>query len=223
VARGGNVDLYAVATDGRVYSAWWRGGPNWRGWSRIGSGVFAPSTPIAAVVREAEIHLFAVGTDGAVYSAWWQDGDDWHDWQPIGSGVFPQMTPISVAVRGTNIDLFGVGMDDVNSAVYSAPWREGEGWHDWQPIGSGLFAQLTPITAVARGTNLDLFGVGTDGGLYTAWWRAGAADWEGWNEVGGVHFSQKTHVAAVTHDDTDIDLFAVDPNGDARTAWLNVP
>ncbi|OBC02785.1 hypothetical protein A5784_01700 [Mycobacterium sp. 852013-50091_SCH5140682] len=223
VVRGGDIDLYAVATDGRVYSAWWRGGPNWGGWSTIGQGVFAPSTPIAAVLREDEIHLFAVGTDGAVYSAWWADSGGWRDWQSIGSGVFAQLSPIGAAVRGKNIDLFCVGMDDVNSVVYSAPWREGAGWHDWQPIGSGLFAQLTPISAVARGTNLDLFGVGTDGGLYTAWWRAGADDLEGWDEVGGVQFSQRSHVAAVTHDDTYLDLYAVDPNGHVLTAWLNVP
>lgn len=223
VARGADIDLYAVATDGRVYSAWWRGGPNWGGWATIGSGVFSPSTPVTAVLREDEIHLVAVGTDGAVYSAWWGQGGGWHDWTPIGSGTFSQTTPIAAAVRGKNIDLFGVGMDGADSAVYSAGWREGEGWRDWQPVGTGLFAQLTPLTAVARGTNLDLFGVGTDGGLYTAWWRAGAAGWEGWNEVGGAQFSQKSHVAAVTHDDTDIDLYAVDPNGHVLTAWLNLP
>ncbi|MGL6236691.1 MAG: G1 family glutamic endopeptidase [Segniliparus sp.] len=221
VARDDDLDLFAVATDSHVQSAWWRGGPNWGGWAPIGSGTFPAGTPITAVVREAELHLYAVGMDGGVYSAWWNG--NWHDWGQIGSGVFAQLTPVAAAVRGAAVDLFAVGMDSADSAVYSAGWRTGSGWQDWQPVGSGLFAQLTPIAAVARGTNLDLFGVGTDGGLYSAWWRNGAAGWEGWNEIGGVHFPDRAPVSAVTHDDTDIDLFAVDPGGHALTAWLNVP
>jgi hypothetical protein len=144
------------------------------------------------VLRDDEIHLFAAGLDGAVYSAWWGQAGGWHDWKSIGFGIFTQATPIAAAARGKYIDLFGVGIDDANSAVYWAGWREDEGWRDWQPAGAGLFAQLTPFTAVARGTNLDLFGVGTDGGLYTAWWRAGTAGWEGWNEVGGAQFTERS-------------------------------
>jgi hypothetical protein len=222
VARGGDVDLFAVHDDGRVYSAWWRGGPDWGGWAPIGNGRFTQLTPISAVARGSDLDLFGVGTDGGLYTAWWRDdGSGWHDWTTMfGPGAFNQTTPIAAMTGDTNLDLFGVGTD---GAVYTAWWRHDSGWHGLDPIGIGVFNQFTPIAAVARGTNLDVFGVGTDSGVYTAWWRDGAASWDGWHDIGSVQFPQQTPVTAVTHDDTDVDLFAVDPNGRVLTAWLNVP
>jgi hypothetical protein len=67
---------------------------------------------------------------------------------------------------------------------------------------------------------IDLFAVGLDGDVWTAWYHD--APWQGW---GGVRepgrFTQGTPVAAVAPRDGWIDLFAVGLDGDVWTAWYH--
>ena len=48
----------------------------------------------------------------------------------------------------------------------------------------GIFNQLTPIAAVSdRPGWIDLFAVGMDAGVYTAWYHGDAGPWLGWSLV----------------------------------------
>jgi len=238
------IDLFAVGDPdsldgfGGIYTAWWNPDDGWQGWSTVGSGAFAQRTPVAAVTKNIDqIDLFAVGgPDGAdgfggVYTAWWNAAEDWHGWSRVGSGSFAQQTPVvALSKNPGQIDLFAVGGPDGSDGlggVYTAWWNAAEGWHGWSRVGSGAFAQQTPIAAVSKNAGqIDLFAVGGPdgadgfGGVYTAWWNA-AEGWHGWSRVGSGAFAQQTPVAAVSKNPGEIDLFAVGGDGRVYTAWWN--
>jgi len=82
VSRGpGNLDLFIVGNDGRVYTSWWSAGQSWSGvndsWTGIG-GFFPPGTQVVPLARIADhLDLFVTGNDGLVYSSWWHAGNGW--------------------------------------------------------------------------------------------------------------------------------------------------
>ncbi|MBW4569587.1 MAG: hypothetical protein KME31_16635 [Tolypothrix carrinoi HA7290-LM1] len=208
--KSDHIDVFAVGTDGLVYTNWWDG--SWHDWGTVGNGVFPQNTPIAAIARRADhIDVFAVGTDGLVYTNWW-DGS-WHDWGTVGNGAFPQNTPIAaIARRADHIDVFAVGTDGL---VYTN-WWDGS-WHDWGTVGNGAFPQNTPIAAIARrADHIDVFAVGTDGLVYTNRWDG---SWHDWGTVGNGVFPQNTPIAAIARRADHIDVFAVGTDGLVYTNW----
>lgn len=206
------MDLFAVAQDGTVRSAWWNG--DWNHWFRVGSGAFTQNAPVATILRNPnQMDLFAVGLDGGVYSAWWNGS--WHDWFRIGSFIFAQKTAIATICRNANqMDLFAVGLD---GGLYSAWWNGN--WNNWFRIGTGVFAQNTPIATICRNANqMDLFAVGLDGGVYSAWWNG---SWNNWFRIGAAVFAQNTPIATICRNDDQMDLFAVGLDGGVYSTWWN--
>ena len=79
------------------------------------------------------------------------------------------------------------------------------------------------ITAVAReAEHLDLFLVGLDGRVWTAWWH-GAEDpsgWRSWATIGsGVLFDPTQRVAVIARTPGHLDLFCVDVQGIVWSTW----
>ena len=80
-------------------------------------------------------------------------------WPSIG-GLFGAGAPVAAITRSNkNIDLFATGND---GRVYTAWWREGDGWSSaddgrWSSIG-GEFPASAPVTAITRSNNdIDLY------------------------------------------------------------------
>ena len=78
------------------------------------------------------------------------------------------------------------------------------------------------VTAVSRQPGqLDLFVVGSDGVVYTAWWSDGQA-WSGavggWRPIGGF-FPPDAPIAAVARTPENLDLFVVGNDGIVYTSW----
>ncbi len=78
------------------------------------------------------------------------------------------------------------------------------------------------VTAVSRRPGqLDLFVVGDDGVVYTAWWTEGQ-EWSGivggWRPIGGV-FPADAPIAAVARTPDNLDLFIVGNDGVVYTSW----
>ncbi len=229
-----NIDLFICDSDGRVYTAWWRKGDGWSSaddgrWSSIG-GTLPASVPVTAITRSNnDIDLYATGNDGRVYTAWWRDGDGWSSaddgrWSSIG-GALPAGAPVAAVSRSRNdIDLYATGND---GRVYTSWWRDGDGWSSaddgrWSSIG-GAFPRDARVTAITRSRNdIDLYATGSDGRVYTSWWRDGdgwsSADDGRWSSIGGA-FPDGAPVAAVTRSDKNIDLFATGNDGRVYTAW----
>ncbi len=134
-----HLDVFYVAGDGRMYSAWWHDGSPWSNVFPIG-GFFPVGAPVSAVARTPEqLDLFVVGNDGRVYTSWWTGGvSDWSgindNWRSIG-GFFPVGAPVSAVARTPEqLDLFVVGND---GQVYTSWWTGGVS--DWSGINDNWF------------------------------------------------------------------------------------
>ena len=209
------------ATDGEVHITY-RGLVSESPWPSIG-GTFGDGAPVAAVERtDNNLDLFVCGNDGRVYTAWWNDGNGWSSadddrWKSSIGGSFPPGAPIAAITRSPNdIDLF---ICDSDGRVYTAWWRDGDGWSSWEAIG-GSFPDAAPIAAMTRSSNdIDLFICDSDGRVYTAWWRDGDG-WSSWESIGGT-FPSGAPVTALSRYDNAIDLFVCGGDGHVYTAWWN--
>lgn len=177
-----------VSVDIEVPAA--RGFISWQAWTQIGpdSTFDHAQQQVSAVTRDAQhIDLFVLGFDDRLWSAY-ADASGWHGWfQPLpGSpAVFDHTSQRIAAVsRGPGfIDLFVIGFDNL---VWSAYWSaSGGGWHGWfQPLpGSpAVFDHARQqVVAVSRGPgHIDLFVLGFDNKLYSAYWTDDGKGWHGW-------------------------------------------
>ena len=158
----------------------------------------------------------------ALYTAWWNDGNGWSSadddrWISSIGGSFPPGAPIAAITRLPNdIDLF---ICDSDGRVYTAWWRDGDGWSSWEAIVDS-FPDAAPIAAMTRSSNdIDLFICDSDGRVYTAWWRDGDG-WSSWESIGGT-FPSGAPVTALSRYDNAIDLFVCGGDGHVYTAWWN--
>jgi hypothetical protein len=175
--RPDHLDLFVVGHDGAIWTSWWHDdGGGWRPWFQIHpQTVFRHDQEVVAVSREPEhLDLFIIGNDGAVWSSFWHgDGQGWRPWFQIYPETrFAVTTRVTaLARRPDHLDLFVSGLD---GAVWSAWWHaDPGGWRPWFPIHpQAIFDQNHPVAALARhGEHLDLFKVGFDGAVWSAWWE----------------------------------------------------
>jgi len=222
-----HLDVFVIGNDGQLYTAWWHEGQNWSGaadnWLCLG-GAFPPGAALSAVARfPNHLDVFAVGNDGRVYSAFWHEGQNWSGFFSIG-GFFPAGAVLSAVARvPEQLDVFVIGND---GRVWTSWWHDGQAsWSgaadNWMGIG-GFFPAGGSIHAVARLTNhLDVFVLGNDGRVYTAWWHEGQ-NWSGgadnWLSIGGF-FPANAAIHAVARQPEQLDVFTIGNDGRAYTAW----
>ncbi|HTS29022.1 MAG TPA: hypothetical protein VMH81_24290 [Bryobacteraceae bacterium] len=151
------------------------------------------------------------------------------DGGPFRALVGRNRTPISVVARyPEHLDVFDVASDGRTMSVW---WDAGTGWRAWFPLKGGLASgggTGSPITAVARYSgHLDLFTVGTDGRVYSAFWDV-AGGWSDWFAIGTLICRPGSTVNAVARYNDHLDLFTTAADGrvmstwwDARTGWAN--
>jgi hypothetical protein len=217
------LDLFVTAPDGSINSAYWNPASGWKGWFRIGTIRMAPSgAPVTAVARKSEqLDLFVAGYGGGIYSAYWNPASGWSSWFRIGqagSAIPPGSLVTAVARKAEQLDLFVAGYD---GAVYSAYWNPASGWKGWFSVGApgSRVAPGAPVTAVARkAEQLDLFTVGNDGGIYSAYWNP-ASGWSGWFRIEQGVARPQTLVSAVARKAEQLDLFTVGTDGGIYSAW----
>ncbi len=222
----GQLDLFKVGFDGRVWSSWWHeGSPGWAGWFQIHpETMFAQQAPVTALGRRPDqLDLFVTGLDGAVWSSFWHaDPAGWRPWFPIHpETVFRQDRPVvALARQPEHLDLFRVGFD---GAVWSTFWQpDPQGWRPWFQIHPETrFPLEARVTALARQPDhLDLYVVGHDGAVWSSWWHADGGGWRPWFQLHPetvFRFDQEIVPVGRTAD--HIDLFVVGHDGAVWSSW----
>jgi hypothetical protein len=192
VARESNkLDIFVAGADGKTYSAAWDAAVangQWRGWWNILTGALPAGGQITSVSRAPEkLDIFLVSHDGGIYTAAWDANvanGQWRGWWRIGNGVAaPGAVVAAVARHPHKLDVFVIGTDNhIYTAAWDANVADGQ-WRGWWKILNGVAAPGSGIAAVSRGSEkLDVFVIGTDGGVWTAAWDATVASgqWRGW-------------------------------------------
>ncbi|WP_253908426.1 hypothetical protein [Arthrobacter sp. H41] len=84
------------------------------------------------------------------------------------------------------------------------------------PGGAG-----SPVTAVARyAGHLDLFTVGTDNRVWSAWWSA-SGGWSSWFQLGTLVARTGSTVNVLARHADHLNLFTTAPDGKIVSIWWN--
>jgi hypothetical protein len=94
------------------------------------------------------------------------------------------------------------------------------GWApNWVGVSGGVAAPSTSITSVARHPqHLDIFCVGTDHGIYSAWWDI-STGWSNWFQVAGGIAAPGTTVTVIARNPDHLDLFVVGSDHKIYSIW----
>ncbi len=188
-----NLDLFVVGEDGGIYSTYWNSSGGWASdWFQVPDAFVPNGNTVTAVARTPDnLDLFVTGHDGGVYSTYWNSAAGWGGtWFRVPHAVVANTNTVTVVARTPdNLDLFVVGED---GGIYSTYWNSSGGWaSDWFRVGRQdvQFSKDSSVTAVARTSeNLDLFAVGVNGGVYSAYWN-GVGGWGvDWFRIGYKEF-----------------------------------
>lgn len=145
----------------------------------------------------------------------------------IGDRLRPLLTQqtrasavMSVVARyPEHLDVFAVAPD---GRCVTNWWDVSTGWAGWSSLMGGVASPGgagSPVTAVSRfDRHLDLFTVGTDDRVYTAWWNQ-ATGWSGWSVLGSIRCRPGSVVTALSRYTDQLDLFTTDRDGRTMTLW----
>ncbi|MGW4849596.1 hypothetical protein, partial [Nocardia brasiliensis] len=216
-ALAGNV--WGVAGDGGVYGTRWESG-QWQEWNRVGDKVFPAGTRLSSLARFVFMELFGVDENGAVFTVQWNNG--WQAWNRVGTRVFPANATVEAVRRDTMggsdafavTDIFAV---DTNGLVCKA--TEGNGWGDWNPVGTKIFPQPTAVTAFTQpGFNIaDLFAIDDQGGVYGASILGDSQLAQDWTRIGTKAFPAGSRITVVQG--FHLTLVVLDADGAVFQSW----
>ncbi|MCZ2404774.1 hypothetical protein IV498_16730 [Paenarthrobacter sp. Z7-10] len=137
------------------------------------------------------------------------------DWLPART-----RTPLSVVARyPEHLDVFAVASD---GRTVSDWWDQNSGWAGWFNLSGGIASPGgtgSPVTAIARYSgHLDVFTIGTDNRVYSAWWDQNGG-WSSWFQLGGLVASAGATVNVVARYADHLDVFTTAANGSIMSTW----
>jgi hypothetical protein len=166
----------------------------WHDWNSLGGTL--TSSPQALVDSEGLVHVFARGMNRAllhketIFNATWHVS--WTAWESLGGNLASAPKAVALGDSVNFIEIFARAAD-------KGLWRKRQvldvenkeepvKWSVWEALG-GLFSS-GPAAIVNANGNLDVFGRGTDKGV---WHKQqivandeGNEDWTPWNSLGGI-------------------------------------
>jgi hypothetical protein len=145
---GGNLDIFGISTDGRIFNNWrnaYYDSNQWHAWAPHSGAYFPAGAPVAAISRRpGHIDVFAVANDGSIMTVAWDAGSGWesdaHAITPAGAvKPWDGMRGGGVAARATgtlpwseNVAVYAAG---VHYELVSAHHTTLGGWQYVDPVG----------------------------------------------------------------------------------------
>jgi hypothetical protein len=227
------VDVFWIAPDGSIGTAWWAPDPGWNPpFSLTPGGVADPHSPISVVNQTPRsIDVFWHTPDGALGTVYWYEGGGWAGWfaitQPetLASGTASSNLRIAssevVSQWPGHLDVFYPTPDNSVGSVW---WDQVATWSGPFLVAGPESGSGSPIAAISRyGGHLDTFYIAPDGSIASAWWQAGANDgaWPGPYTIWGPGTAATPATIAATSDvPWRISLFWLMPgNTIGNTTW----
>lgn len=130
-------------------------------------------------------------------------------------------TPIYVVSRyPEHLDVFDVASDGRTMTNW---WDAATGWGGWFQLSGGVASPGgtgSPVTAISRyARHLDVFTVGTDNRVYSAWWDA-SGGWSNWFVLaGGLQVRPGSSVNVVSRYTGHLDVFTTAADGRIMSCW----
>ena len=213
-----HLDVFWIAPDGSVRSAWWHEGGQWSAPFVLSPAGSAAPGAITAVARESDhLDVFWVGPDGSVRSAWWHEGKPWSAPFAIAPAGSADPGAVAAVARETgHLDVFWVTQ---HGQLGSTWWHEGGAWAAPFSLGAEFSVKPGAVAAVARLNNhLDVFWVTQRGELASTWWHEGGA-WAAPFTLSAARSVEPGSLSAVARLSSHLDVFWISPDGDVRSVW----
>lgn len=185
-SRGaGNLDVYALGSDGRVWStAWDEARGTWVPWfapDQRGYGVGMIAAPAAVARKATQIDVAMPGADGHTWLTWW-DSRSWHTSYPVGA---PPVGGVSApAIASPAPDSLLLAVRGTDGTVWSRLFVEAFGWGTWTAVPGavpGRMLSAPGLTADQTAHTVTVICVDSNGGLWRADYSAGA--WSPWRAL----------------------------------------
>jgi hypothetical protein len=194
----GNVDVFGVGTDQKVYYGSLSPSGAWGGLTLMGNGT--DLTSISAVSDASDnVYVFGISTDNSLWYDVVSAGVAGYYWQPTYGSVTSMSTILDV---NHNVDVFGIGMD---SGVWYRTLAPSRQWAtNWTEV-SGLYA-TSLSTALDAFDNVNLFAVGTDQKVHFTTQSGFTGVWSGWTDMGTG--SNVSSVSAISDASDNVDVYA---------------
>ena len=194
----GQLEVFAVGTDGALWQIQQERTPNslgWSNWLSLGNppgvqiGVPGGSAPVVGTNQDGRLEVFLVASDSALWHNWQVNttGGGWSGWQSMGGSL--QMLP-GVGRNGDGrLEVFSVGTDSALWHVWQVN-TTGGGWSGWASFGGT--GTSFPVVGLNRGGTLDncleVLVIGDDipvHHMYHLWQLSAGGGWSGWTSLGG--------------------------------------
>jgi len=188
----------------------------------------------AAATREVAIHDPIYGESQYAYDSYrtaylGTAGNNWtHSYKTRSHRIrigairsVPGGTVTAVSRRPHLLDVFMVDQGGRVMSAASDLTRDRGAWRGWWHLQGGMAKPGARVACVARQpVMLDIFVIGTDGGVYTAAWSAAQANgaWRGWWRIGNLVAPQGARITAVARSANNLDIFVVDQAGRVMSA-----
>ena len=155
------------------------GGSLWlAGWFPLGSLV-RPDATVNVVARYPDhLDLFTVANDGRIMTIWWDARTGWAaDWFHVQGGYAAPGSASTALSRSRIIWISSRSGPTTASTAFGGTHIPAGRVGSTLAAGLRRTARLTPIARVHD--HLDLFTLGLDGRVWSAWWDA-ASGWASW-------------------------------------------
>ena len=189
----GRLQAFVIGTNNQLYykTQTAAGSSTWSsGWTSLGGGIKADTSPAVARNSDGRLQVFVVGTNNQLYYKT-QSSPNSNTWSPawtsLGGGLRANTDPIGIANNDGTLQVFVVGTNNqlyykTQSSPNSNTWSPA-----WTSLGGGIKADTSPAVARNSDGRLQVFVVGTNNQLqYRAQTAAGrqhmvsSMDFSGW-------------------------------------------
>lgn len=153
------------------------------------SGLSETTYSVAVNTQTGYVEVFAIDSSGKLWTNTQTDLSSWSGWTSsglTGEAFQGYVTAVSNSEAGMQV----LGIDIGNSAVWtkyqSSPGGSWNGWMSLGNVGGGVTIQPGFICSKNANGNLQVFGVGTDGNLYTKYQTSPSSWSSSWTKLGSV-------------------------------------
>ena len=215
----GRLQAFVIGTNNQLYykSQTAAGSSTWSsGWTSLGGGIKADTSPAVARNSDGRLQVFVVGTNNQLYYKT-QSSPNSNTWSPawtsLGGGLRANTDPIGIANNDGTLQVFVVGTNNqlyykTQSSPNSNTWSPA-----WTSLGGGIKADTSPAVARNSDGRLQVFIVGTNNQLqYRAQTAAGSSTWSpAWTSLGG-GLRANTDPIGIANNDGTLQVFVVGTN-----------
>lgn len=227
----GMMDVYVRGNDNQLYHAYQNADGTWNNFTVVTPGTF-PGDPSVSINSSGEMQVFMSGFDTRVYSTWqtvpgnnssWLSS--WTQWTPgmFGSGS----TPIVFKQPDGMLALYDRGQDNQLYQDYqdaNGIWLHTKINGNWSLVTQGAIQGNPAITTNNVGET-QLFVIGTNGTMYSAWETSPGnnSSWSNWTQQESSSPTFSPMIVAIQQPNNNMDVYAFGANNLIYEDYQNIP